>query len=45
MTIDDRKELQRRLTARGFDTGGADGVIGGKTEAAIADYSAAGGCR
>ncbi|WP_068117045.1 lytic murein transglycosylase [Tropicimonas marinistellae] len=38
MTIDDRKELQQRLTAAGFDTQGADGVIGSNTEAAIAGY-------
>jgi lytic murein transglycosylase len=38
MTLEDRKELQRRLTARGFDTGGSDGVIGPKTESAIRDY-------
>ena len=31
MTIADRQELQRRLTAAGFDTGGTDGVIGPKT--------------
>ena len=35
MTMSDRQELQRRLTAAGFDTGGSDGVIGGKTRAAI----------
>jgi peptidoglycan hydrolase-like protein with peptidoglycan-binding domain len=38
MTIADRKELQRRLTAAGFDTGGSDGVIGPDTRAAIAGY-------
>lgn len=38
LTINDRKELQSRLTAAGFDTGGTDGVIGSGTEAAIADY-------
>jgi lytic murein transglycosylase len=38
MTIDDRKTLQRRLTAAGFDTDGADGVIGSKSEAAISAY-------
>ncbi len=38
MTIDDRKELQRRLTAKGFDTEGADGVIGANSEAAISAY-------
>ncbi|WP_109465329.1 lytic murein transglycosylase [Albibacillus kandeliae] len=38
MTIDDRKELQKRLTARGFDTEGSDGVIGPKSKSAIAAY-------
>jgi membrane-bound lytic murein transglycosylase B len=38
LTIEDRKELQRRLTAAGFDTGGADGVIGSRTTEAIAGY-------
>jgi membrane-bound lytic murein transglycosylase B len=38
LTIDDRKELQRRLTAAGFDTGGADGVIGSRTTSAISAY-------
>ncbi len=38
MTIDDRRELQRRLTARGFDTLGSDGVIGNNTRAAITAY-------
>ncbi|MGI3169653.1 lytic murein transglycosylase [Pseudooceanicola sp. C21-150M6] len=40
LTKDDRVALQRRLTARGFDTGGADGVIGAKSEAAIRAYQA-----
>ena len=35
LTKDDRIALQRRLTQRGFDTGGADGVIGSRTTAAI----------
>jgi len=43
MTIDDRKALQRRLTARGFDTGGSDGVIGAKTVDAIRAYQASAG--
>lgn len=43
LTIDDRKEIQRRLTARGYDTGGADGVMGKKSEAAIRDWQAAQG--
>ena len=38
LTKDDRVTLQQRLTARGFDTGGADGVIGPKSRAAISEY-------
>ncbi len=38
LTKDDRQRLQQRLTAKGFDTGGADGVIGPKSEAAISAY-------
>jgi len=38
MTIADRRNLQRRLTAAGFDTEGSDGVIGPKTRAAISAY-------
>ena len=38
MTIDDRKALQERLTARGFDTDGTDGVIGPNSRKAIAAY-------
>jgi membrane-bound lytic murein transglycosylase B len=40
MTKEDRQELQRLLTARGFDTEGSDGVIGAKTRAAISAYEA-----
>jgi membrane-bound lytic murein transglycosylase B len=43
MTIADRQELQRRLTAAGFDTEGSDGVIGAKTKAAISAYQASAG--
>jgi hypothetical protein len=43
MTIADRKALQQGLTARGFDTGGADGVIGKRTTDAIAAYQASAG--
>lgn len=43
MTITDRQELQRRLTAAGFDTEGSDGVIGAKTKAAISAYQASQG--
>jgi lytic murein transglycosylase len=37
-TIADRREMQRGLTAAGFDTGGTDGVIGPKTREAISGY-------
>ena len=38
LTLDNRKELQQRLSAKWFDTEGADGVIGKKTESAISAY-------
>ena len=38
MTADQRKQLQRRLTAAGYDTGGTDGVLGSKSRAAISAY-------
>ncbi|AUQ56573.1 putative lytic murein transglycosylase (plasmid) [Phaeobacter inhibens] len=38
LTKDDRILLQKRLTAKGFDTGGADGVIGPNSETAIRAY-------
>lgn len=40
MTKADRQEMQRLLTAKGFDTEGSDGVIGAKTRAAISAYQA-----
>ena len=43
LTLEDRKELQRRLTSAGYDTLGADGVIGKNTEAAISAYQRANG--
>ncbi|MCE8539344.1 lytic murein transglycosylase [Ruegeria pomeroyi] len=43
LTLEERKELQTRLTAAGYDTGGADGVIGSKSTAAISDYQRARG--
>lgn len=38
LTIDQRQELQRRLTAAGFDTQGDDGVIGPNSRAAISAF-------
>ncbi len=38
LTKDDRIALQKRLTARGFDTGGADGILGTKSRNAISDF-------
>ncbi|MFP4570644.1 lytic murein transglycosylase [Rhodosalinus sp.] len=43
LTIDDRKALQRELTAAGFDAGAPDGVIGSRTRAAIEGYQRAQG--
>jgi membrane-bound lytic murein transglycosylase B len=43
MTKADRQELQRLLTARGFDTEGSDGVIGANTKAAISAYQSSAG--
>ncbi len=43
LTLEDRKELQRRLTAAGYDTQGADGVIGNNTKSAISAYQSAKG--
>ncbi len=42
-SIEERKRLQRGLTAAGFDAGEADGVFGDKTEAAIRAYQRANG--
>ena len=43
MSIAQRQELQRRLTAAGYDTEGTDGVIGSKTMAAISAWQGAHG--
>ena len=43
MTLADRQRLQARLTAAGYDTGGAEGVIGPKTIAAIEAFQRANG--
>ena len=37
-TLADIQEIQRRLTALGFDTGGADGRIGNATTLAVRNY-------
>ncbi|MES2907369.1 MAG: lytic murein transglycosylase [Pseudomonadota bacterium] len=43
LTSNERQELQQRLTAKGFDTGGAEGRLGAKTRAAIRAYQASKG--
>lgn len=43
LTQTDRRRIQERLTAAGFDTQGTDGVIGPNTEAAIRAYELAHG--
>ncbi len=43
LTLEDRKELQRRLTTAGYDTQGADGVIGNNTKTSISAYQRANG--
>ncbi|MBE9639294.1 lytic murein transglycosylase [Salipiger mangrovisoli] len=43
LTIDDRRELQGRLNAAGYDAGTPDGVLGKKTTAAIEGYQARAG--
>ena len=37
-TVAEIEEMQRRLTALGFDTGGADGRIGNATTIAVQNY-------
>ncbi|TMM52534.1 lytic murein transglycosylase [Sulfitobacter sabulilitoris] len=43
LTFDERQEMQRRLTAGGFDTKGIDGRIGPKTIDAVRDFQRAKG--
>ena len=43
LTLRDRQEIQQRLTGLGFDTGGADGVIGARTRTAVEAFEAARG--
>lgn len=38
LTAEQRRELQEKLTSRGYDTGGIDGRVGPLTRAAIRDY-------
>lgn len=45
LTKEDRIALQKRLTAKGFDTDGTDGVIGPNTRRAIAAYQTSRGLR
>jgi len=37
-TLDELKEIQRRLTALGFDTGGTDGRVGNDTMSAVQNF-------
>lgn len=45
LTQEQRRELQRRLMDRGYDTGGADGVLGPKSQRAIAQFQRDAGLR
>ena len=38
LTRNDRKEIQKLLSRRGYDVGDADGVLGAKSRVAIADF-------
>ena len=38
LTLPEMQEVQRRLTAQGFDTGGTDGRVGRDTMAAVRDF-------
>ncbi len=40
LTQDQMRDLQRRLQARGFDTGGVTGILGANTRAAVQDIQA-----
>ncbi len=37
LSPDEMRELQRRLNARGYDTGGVTGILGARTRAAVQD--------
>lgn len=43
LTFTEGQELQQRLTALGFDTGGVDGVVGPKSREAIRNFQRQGG--
>jgi membrane-bound lytic murein transglycosylase B len=43
LTLDERMELQRRLTEAGFDAGGVDGRIGPLTIAAVKSFQKSAG--
>ncbi len=43
LTLEERKELQSLLVARGLDTGGVDGRVGPKTIAAVKAWQKARG--
>ena len=43
LSLPERIELQQRLTAQGFDTGGTDGAVGPRTIQAIRDFQASRG--
>jgi membrane-bound lytic murein transglycosylase B len=43
LRLAERKALQRRLTAAGYDTGGVDGIIGPNTIGALREFQAARG--
>jgi lytic murein transglycosylase len=45
LTKADRQAIQRGLTARNYDVGAIDGVLGAKTSAAIADFQRNAGLR
>ncbi|PWE32673.1 lytic murein transglycosylase [Maritimibacter sp. 55A14] len=43
LSVTERKEMQQRLTARGYDTQGVDGIIGPNTIAAVRAFQASQG--
>jgi lytic murein transglycosylase len=45
LTLSEREDMQRRLTAKGFDTDGIDGKIGPKTINAVRAYQVSEGLR